>query len=175
MSSLLAGKTRSPPRTVPTCASWNVNSVTMPKLPPPPRMAQNKSAFSFSEAVTISPLASTTWAESRLSIVSPCLRTRYPMPPPVTRPPTPTDRVSPVVKANPSGWATAAISPEVAPPCTRATRVTGSTTTRFMSRDQQQRRCRPRSSGRCCVRHCVRRRGGFAPGQTGQSWPHLRT
>ena len=45
--------------------------VTTPKLPPPPRSAQNRSAFSFSLAVRTRPSAVTTSAERRLSIDRP--------------------------------------------------------------------------------------------------------
>ena len=35
----------------PTGWHWNVNEVTTPKLPPPPRMAQNRSGFESADAV----------------------------------------------------------------------------------------------------------------------------
>ena len=50
-----------------------MNDVTTPKLPPPPRIAQNRSGFSSALARTRSPSASTTSASSRLSIVEPVL------------------------------------------------------------------------------------------------------
>ena len=58
----------------------------MPKLPPPPRIAQKRSGFSSSLAVTNSPSAVTTSAERRLSTVAPCFRISQPMPPPSVRP-----------------------------------------------------------------------------------------
>ncbi len=45
---------------------------TTPKLPPPPRIPQNSSAFSESLARTVSPDAVTTSAAIRLSMVRPC-------------------------------------------------------------------------------------------------------
>lgn len=49
-----------------------VNEVWTAKLPPaPPRTAQKRSGFSVSEAVTMSPLAVTTWVERRISQVIP--------------------------------------------------------------------------------------------------------
>ena len=53
-----------------------VKEVTTPKLPPPPRSAQNRSACELSLAVTNEPSARTTSAESRLSTVSPNRRDR---------------------------------------------------------------------------------------------------
>ena len=50
-----------------------MNSVMMPKLPPPPRIAQKRSWFSEGLAVTMSPSAVTTWADRRLSMARPYL------------------------------------------------------------------------------------------------------
>ena len=52
--------------------------MTTPKFPPPPRSAQNRSLFSFALATTKRPSASTTSALSRLSMVKPSLRVRWP-------------------------------------------------------------------------------------------------
>ena len=79
----------------------HVNSVTMPTLPPPPRIAQKRSGCSSALAVTMSPAAVTTCAERRLSMARPYLRTMKPMPPPVVSPPMPTEWVSPVESARP--------------------------------------------------------------------------
>ena len=68
-----------PPMIVPCSPmSWqrNVNEVTMPKFPPPPRSAQNRSGWESSLAVTKVPSASTTSADSRLSTVRPKRRDR---------------------------------------------------------------------------------------------------
>src|SRR5687768_9442284 len=54
----------------------------MPKLPPPPRSPQNRSALSVALAVRRRPSAVTTSAESRLSQVKPYMRCNQPMPPP---------------------------------------------------------------------------------------------
>ena len=55
-----SGHSVGPPTTSETGCAWKVNSVTTPKLPPPPRSAQNRSAFSSALAVTRCPSASTT-------------------------------------------------------------------------------------------------------------------
>src|SRR5207253_10103853 len=52
------------------------NDVTTPKFPPPPRIPQKRSPFSFGLAVRNRPSAVTTSAESRLSHVRPCFRDR---------------------------------------------------------------------------------------------------
>ena len=68
-----------PAMTVPCSPmSWqrNVNEVTMPKFPPPPRKAQNRSLCELALAVTKLPSASTTSAASRLSTVRPKRRAR---------------------------------------------------------------------------------------------------
>src|SRR6185436_10275206 len=73
----------------PTGCRAKSNDVTTPKLPPPPRIAQNSSGCSVALARTISPAAVTTSAEIRLSTVSPCLRLSQPNPPPSVSPPMP--------------------------------------------------------------------------------------
>src|SRR5207248_8501918 len=55
----------------PTGCVRNSNEVTTPKLPPPPRSAQNSSGCSFALACARDPSARTTSAPSRLSIVRP--------------------------------------------------------------------------------------------------------
>ena len=67
-----------PAYTMLTGCAWNRKLVTTPKLPPPPRSAQNRSGCCVSLAVTTLPSASTTSASSRLSIVRPCLRVEVP-------------------------------------------------------------------------------------------------
>jgi hypothetical protein len=66
-----------------------VNSVTMPKFPPPPRIAQKRSALSVSLARRNSPSAVTMSAARRLSTVKPNLRVSHPKPPPSVSPATP--------------------------------------------------------------------------------------
>ena len=86
----------------------NVYSVTTPKFPPPPpRQAQNRSAFCAALARTVLPLARTTLTAWRASQVRPYLRSSKPMPPPSVRPETPTVAQVPVgtVRANGSSAA----------------------------------------------------------------------
>src|SRR5829696_3556145 len=101
-TSALAGS-RSMPPTIPSRGcSRNWKRVATPKLPPPPRMAQNRSGWCWSSIWRIWPSAVTSSAASRLSMVRPCLRTRNPIPPPRVSPPIPTDPVSPNPVASPS-------------------------------------------------------------------------
>ena len=59
-----------PPRiSGPTGKSRYSNEVTMPKLPPPPRSAQNSSAFSSADARTSAPSAVTTSIDTSVSQV----------------------------------------------------------------------------------------------------------
>ena len=70
------GHSVGPPTMLLTGCRRNLNDVTTPQFPPPPRSAQKRSGCSSALAVTSSPLASTSSADSRLSIVSPYLRVR---------------------------------------------------------------------------------------------------
>ena len=101
--------------------SWqrNVNEVTTPKFPPPPRSAQNRSPCELSLAVTKLPSASTTSAASRLSTVRPNRRDRYPMPPPSVRPATPVDPRKPDGVAMPKPTVAWSTSAQVHPASTR--------------------------------------------------------
>ena len=123
------------PTTVETGWARNSNSVTTPKFPPPPRIAQKSSGFSSALAVARSPSASTRSAESRLSIVSPQLRVRCPRPPPRVNPPTPVVEITPDGTASPCSCVTASTRPHVQPPPTRTVRLSGSTVT-ASSRDR---------------------------------------
>src|ERR1700733_1451472 len=69
--------------------SFNSNSVTTPKLPPPPRKAQNKSAFSFALARTTELSAVTRVNPATLSQDNPNLRVSHPVPPPRINPDAP--------------------------------------------------------------------------------------
>src|SRR3984885_9040710 len=51
-----------PAHTICTGYAWNRNDVTTPKFPPPPRIAQNRSVFSFALATANLPSANTTSA-----------------------------------------------------------------------------------------------------------------
>src|SRR4030067_239992 len=102
----------------PTRWSRNSNDVTTPRLPPPPRTPQNRSGSFLALAVTSSPLAVTTSAESRLSMVRPRFRVSQPNPPPSVRPATPGGEVMPrgagvVVPAAPHGDTQAMLGGEV--------------------------------------------------------------
>ena len=71
----------------PTGCSWNSNSVTTPKLPPPPRSAQCRSAFSVGRRVHDAAVGGhDRRADTRLSQLRPCLRDSQPMPPPSVSP-----------------------------------------------------------------------------------------
>ena len=65
------GHSVGPASTSATSWSENENDMTTPKLPPPPRSAQNRSGCSDSLVRTSRPSASTTSAAIRLSIVRP--------------------------------------------------------------------------------------------------------
>ena len=116
-------------------ASWrsNSNSVTIAKFPPPPRNAQKRSGFSVSEAVSTSPAAVTTRAETRLSIARPYFRLSHPIPPPRVRPPTPVWLIRPTGTARPCSCVAASSVPSRAPPPTFTRRASGSTDTAFMA------------------------------------------
>ena len=124
----LRGHSSIPPSTSgPTGRSANSNSTTMPKLPPPPRIAQNRSAFSVSDAVTTWPVAVTTRAARRLSAARPILRSSQPLPEPSVKPDTPVLDTRPPVTARPCSCVAASSSPQTTPGCTHAIRRTGST------------------------------------------------
>ena len=92
--------------------SRNSNSVTTPKLPPPPRRPQNRSGFSVAVARTIAPSAVTTVYASTLSQARPNWRASQPMPPPSVRPPTPVCETLPAVVASPCGSVAAVEVPQ---------------------------------------------------------------
>ena len=108
----------------------NSKAVTTPKLPPPPRTAQNRSGCSSAEARSTRPSAVTTSAETRLSMLSPYLRVSQPMPPPSVSPPTPVWLTSPAGTASPWARVAASRSASSAPPPARARRAAGSTVDR---------------------------------------------
>src|ERR671930_564949 len=121
-----------PARTIgPSSCRRNSNSVTIPKLPPPPRMPQNRSSFSRSLARTTLPSARTTSAESRLSHVRPCLDEVQPRPPPVVKPPMPVVVMRPPGVCSPCSCVAASNSPHRTPPPARAVLASGSTSMRL--------------------------------------------
>src|SRR5262245_50654873 len=101
----------------------------MPKLPAPPRIAQNRSGLRPALAVTRSPSAVTRAARCRLSAAKPYRRDSQPTPPPRVKPATPTEVDEPEIGASPNGAAAAITSAQVAPGPTRATRREGLTRT----------------------------------------------
>ena len=104
----------------------NLKRVTTPKLPPPPRIAQNRSGCSSASARTSRPSAVMTSAARRRSIVRPYLRTRKPIPPPSVSPPIPTDPVSPKPTAKPCSANRVVTSPAVRPAPVHAVRASWS-------------------------------------------------
>src|SRR5215469_9430656 len=121
-----------PAQTVLTGCASNRNEVTTPKFPPPPRIAQNRSAFSSALATTKLPSASTISTESRLSIVSPYFRVRWPIPPPRVRPATPVLETMPDGTASPKAWVAWSTSRHLHPAPTNTVREEGSTLTYLM-------------------------------------------
>src|SRR6266540_2040939 len=101
----------------------------MPKLPPPPRIAQNRSGLRSALAVTRSPSAVTRSARTRLSAARPYLRDNQPRPPPKVYPVTPTVSEEPDTGASPKGAAARTTSPQTAPGPTRTVRRAGFTST----------------------------------------------
>src|SRR5438309_134404 len=107
-----------PPNNIgPTACRRYSNEVTTPKLPPPPRSAQNRSGFSVALVRARRPSAVTTSTAVRLSHERPYLRPMRPTPPPSVSPATPVSAAVPAVVASPKACAsrsTAASSPSVA-------------------------------------------------------------
>src|SRR5437667_12556817 len=107
--------------------SLNVNAVTTPKFPPPPRSAQNKSEFSSAFALTKVPLAKTTSAETRLSMLNPHLRVRCrPLPQTVIHQP-PLWELFPLAAPSPTASAAYSPHPHVIPRLPLPGRPVGST------------------------------------------------
>src|SRR3990167_2238259 len=73
-----------------------LNCVTIPKLPPPPRNAHNKSSCSGSSARTNRPSANNTSAPHNWSQVSPYFPINHPIPPPKVNPAIPVSLTVPV-------------------------------------------------------------------------------
>jgi integrase len=110
----------------PTGCRRNSNSVTTPKLPPPPLSAQKRSVFAVSLAVRHSPSAVITSAERRLSQLMPYVRRSQPWPPPSVRPATLVVETTPPGTASSKACVSRSSSPHVTPACTRAVRAAGS-------------------------------------------------
>jgi hypothetical protein len=128
------GQKIGPPSTIgPIGCRPNSNAVAIPKLPPPPRRPQNSSGSLSASTRSCSPPAVTRSTATRLSTVSPCLRIRWPSPPPSVSPPTPVWLMTPPVVASPCGAVARSKSDQSAPPATRAARLWGSTRTDLIS------------------------------------------
>ena len=76
ITSGVAGSSSRPPTIVETSCSRYWNRVATPKLPPPPRIAQNSSGCVWSSTWSSWPSAVTSSAASSWSIVRPCFLTR---------------------------------------------------------------------------------------------------
>ena len=116
----------------PSGFSLNSNSVTMPKLPPPPRTPQKSSVFSSSLALTSSPRAVTSFTERSWSIVRPYFRCSHPIPPPSVSPATPVCVTIPAGTASPAAWVAASISPSSTPGAALTVCASGSISTLFI-------------------------------------------
>src|SRR5262245_7515525 len=116
----------------PTGCKVNSKEVTTPKFPPPPRSAQNRSAFSLLLAVRTAPSAVTTSAEMRLSQLRPYLFRSQPIPPPNVRPDTPVCDTIPPGVAREKACVSRSTSAHVAPAWTHAIRRLRSTMTLFI-------------------------------------------
>jgi hypothetical protein len=81
-SSSVASQASSPAYAVAIGNSANSSAVTTPKLPPPPRSAQNRSGSWPASARTRLPSAVTSSIAVTLLVCRPCLRAYQPMPPP---------------------------------------------------------------------------------------------
>src|SRR5580658_7379137 len=92
----------------------------MPKLPPPPRMAQYKSSFCDALTVRCAPSALTMSAEITLSQLNPSLPISQPRPPPRVKPQTPVEEITPPVVASWYRSHSRSNSPHLAPPCATA-------------------------------------------------------
>ncbi len=131
--SVVAGRISMPPTISEISCSRSLRRVAMPKLPSPPRIAQNRSGSESSLASTTSPSAVTTSAASRSSIVSPFLRTRKPMPPARVMPPMPTEPLSPSPVTRPASPVALVNSPALMPVSTQAVFAPASMSSDFMA------------------------------------------
>src|SRR5215470_5498745 len=101
----------------------------MPKLPPPPRSAQNSSGWDSALTSMTAPLARTSSSETKLSQVRPCLRENHPIPPPSARPATPVSDMIPAGTISRCGAVAASTSPSRPPPPACTSLACGSTVT----------------------------------------------
>ena len=104
-----------------TGCARNTNDVTTPKLPPPPRSAQNRSGCSLAlggheAAVGEHDVGRRAGCRSSARTCA----SGSPMPPPSVRPPTPVVEMMPTGTARPNACVAWSTSPSIAPPCRRA-------------------------------------------------------
>ena len=88
-----------------------LEDAAIPKLPPPPRTAQNRSAFSSSLTRRVRPSAVTSCTDVRLSRARPYLPISHPIPPPRVRPAIPVLDTTPPVVASRCSWVSRLNSP----------------------------------------------------------------
>ena len=148
------GNSSIPPITIgPTGCRSNSNSVTTPKLPPPPRRPQSRSAFSSALALHDAAVGGHDLGRRAGSAqVTPYSRSSQPLPLPSVSPPTPVSDTRPPVTASPCSCVAASTSAPRAPPWTRAVRASGRprrrSSARGRSRSRRRRCCSPGSSAR---------------------------
>src|SRR6267154_1021251 len=108
----------SPSASTTEVSGWSLtsNSVTTPKLPPPPRKAQNKSGFSLELERTTELSAVTSVNPSTLSQDNPNRRVSHPVPPPRIRPEAPVCETTPEGKTSPAFWVAVSTEPNRQPP-----------------------------------------------------------
>src|SRR5829696_3591834 len=104
-----------------------------PKLPPPPRSAQNRSGSDSAVTSSTSPSALTSSTESRLSAASPWIPISHPRPPPSVSPAIPVVEIAPPVTARPCTAVSRLNSDQRTPPCARIVCARGSTYMPFIS------------------------------------------
>ena len=121
---------------------WTTNSiaVTTPKLPPPPRSAQNRFGWCSASARTRLPSAVTTSSAVTALVCMPNLRDSQPMPPPSEYPAIPTSGDEPCRAARPCADSRPTTRSHLAPAPTRTRRAPGSTLDLLQAADVQQQR-----------------------------------
>src|SRR5258708_36010593 len=107
--------------------NFTSNSVTTPKLPPPPRKAQYSSGFSLELARAREPSAVTSVNPSTLSQDNPNFRVSHPVPPPKISPAAPVCETTPAGKTTPAFSVSVSTAPTQQPPAIHAPPPLGST------------------------------------------------
>src|SRR5258708_21110371 len=109
--------------------NFTSNSLTTPKLPPPPRKAQYSSGFSLELARARELSAVTSVNPSTLSQDNPNFRVSHPVPPPKISPDAPVCETTPAGKTRPAFWVAVSTDPSKQPPAIHALLPFGSTLT----------------------------------------------